>query len=90
MILKFDGKDVTTMRGLPRLVAQTPIGKDVDVELLRKGQRAHAAAWPSAASPRRTAGQGSGQGRSQGQGPRARSKEPEKSGSAPPSRAASR
>ena len=27
------------MRGLPRLVAQTPIGKDVDVELLRKGQR---------------------------------------------------
>ena len=26
------------MRGLPRLVAQTPIGKDVDVELLRKGQ----------------------------------------------------
>ena len=39
MILKFDGKDVTSMRGLPRLVAQTPIGKDVDVELLRKGQR---------------------------------------------------
>ena len=27
------------MRGLPRIVAQTPIGKDVDVELLRKGQR---------------------------------------------------
>ena len=39
VILKFDGKDVTSMRGLPRLVAQTPIGKDVDVELLRKGQR---------------------------------------------------
>jgi serine protease Do len=39
IILKFDGKDVTTMRGLPRLVAQTPIGKDVDVEILRKGQR---------------------------------------------------
>ena len=38
VILKFDGKDVTTMRGLPRLVAQTPIGKDVDVEILRKGQ----------------------------------------------------
>ena len=38
VILKFDGKDVTSMRGLPRLVAQTPIGKDVDVELLRKGQ----------------------------------------------------
>ena len=39
VILKFDGKDVTTMRGLPRLVAQTPIGKDVDVEILRKGQK---------------------------------------------------
>jgi serine protease Do len=39
VILKFDGKDVTSMRGLPRLVAQTQIGKDVDVELLRKGQR---------------------------------------------------
>jgi serine protease Do len=39
VILKFDGKDVSSMRGLPRLVAQTPIGKDVDVELLRKGQR---------------------------------------------------
>ncbi len=39
VILKFDGKDVTTMRGLPRLVAQAPIGKSVDVELLRKGEK---------------------------------------------------
>src|SRR5262245_2764010 len=39
VIMKFDGKDVTSMRGLPRLVAQTPIGKDVDVEILRKGQK---------------------------------------------------
>jgi serine protease Do len=39
VILKFDGKEVTSMRGLPRLVALTPIGKDVDVEVLRKGQR---------------------------------------------------
>jgi serine protease Do len=39
VILKFDGKDVSTMRGLPRLVAQTPIGKTVDVEGLRKGQK---------------------------------------------------
>jgi serine protease Do len=35
VILKFDGKDVTTMRGLPKLVAQTPIGKSVDVEVMR-------------------------------------------------------
>src|SRR5262249_46372174 len=39
VILKFDGKEVTSMRGLPRLVALTPVGKDVDVEVLRKGQR---------------------------------------------------
>jgi serine protease Do len=39
VILKFDGKDVTTMRGLPRIVAQTQIGKSVDIEVLRKGQR---------------------------------------------------
>ena len=39
VILKFDGKDVTTMRGLPKLVAQAPIGKSVDVEVLRQGQK---------------------------------------------------
>jgi serine protease Do len=39
VILKFDGKDVTTMRGLPKIVAQTPIGKTVDVEVLRKGAK---------------------------------------------------
>ncbi len=27
------------MRGLPRLVAQAPIGKSVDVELLRGGEK---------------------------------------------------
>jgi serine protease Do len=39
LILKFDGKDVSTMRGLPRLVAQAPIGKSVDMELLRGGEK---------------------------------------------------
>ena len=39
VILKFDGKDVSTMRGLPRLVAQAPIGKSVDMELLRAGEK---------------------------------------------------
>ena len=38
VILKFDGKSVTTMRGLPKLVAQTEIGRAVDVEVLRKGK----------------------------------------------------
>jgi serine protease Do len=39
VILKFDGKDVTTMRGLPKLVAQAQIGKAVDVEVQRQGQK---------------------------------------------------
>ena len=39
VILKFDGKDVNSMRGLPRIVAQTQIGKEVDVEIVRKGQK---------------------------------------------------
>ncbi len=39
VILRFDGKEVSTVRGLPRIVAQTPIGRSVDVELLRKGQK---------------------------------------------------
>ena len=39
VIVRFDGKDVTSMRGLPRLVSQTRIGKEVEVEVSRKGQR---------------------------------------------------
>ena len=39
VILKFDGKNVMKMRGLPRIVAQTPIGKNVPVEVLRDGKR---------------------------------------------------
>ena len=39
VIMKFDGKDVSTMRGLPKIVAQTQIGRAVDVDVLRKGQR---------------------------------------------------
>ena len=39
VIVRFDGQEVTSMRSLPRIVAQTPVGKSVNVELLRKGQR---------------------------------------------------
>ncbi len=39
VILRFDGKEISSVRGLPRIVAQTPIGRTVDVELLRKGQK---------------------------------------------------
>ena len=38
VILKFDGKDVGEMRTLPRIVAETEIGKPVDVEIWRKGK----------------------------------------------------
>lgn len=38
VILSFDGKDVTQMRDLPRIVADTPVGKQVDVVVLRRGE----------------------------------------------------
>ncbi|MBE7184955.1 MAG: DegQ family serine endoprotease [Methylobacterium mesophilicum] len=39
VILKFDGKDVATMRDLPRVVAESPVGKAVDVQIVRKGKQ---------------------------------------------------
>ncbi len=39
VVLKFDNKDVTNMTTLPRLVAETEIGRDVDVEYWRDGKR---------------------------------------------------
>jgi serine protease Do len=38
VVLNFDGKDITEMRRLPRLVAETAIGKRVDATVWRKGQ----------------------------------------------------
>lgn len=38
IILKFDGKDVPRVRALPRIVAETSIGKAVGVEVWRKGE----------------------------------------------------
>ena len=38
-MLKFDGKDITQMRGLPRVVAETPTGKQADVVIWRKGEQ---------------------------------------------------
>jgi len=37
VIIKFDGKDVNDMRDLPRVVADSPVGKAVDVVIIRKG-----------------------------------------------------
>jgi serine protease Do len=38
VILKFDGKDVKDMRDLPRIVAATPIGKEVEVIVMHQGK----------------------------------------------------
>ena len=39
VILSFDGKEVGTMRRLPRIVAETEIDKPVNVELWREGEK---------------------------------------------------
>ncbi|NYJ14427.1 serine protease Do [Rhizobium leguminosarum] len=38
VILKFDGKTVSEMRDLPRVVAESSVGKEVDVVVLRDGK----------------------------------------------------
>src|SRR5215831_11414413 len=38
VIVKFDGKEIKEMKDLPRIVADTPVGKDVDVVIVRKGK----------------------------------------------------
>jgi serine protease Do len=38
VIVKFDGKEVRESRDLPRIVAATPVGKAVDVSIVRKGK----------------------------------------------------
>jgi serine protease Do len=38
VILEFDGKAITRMRSLPRIVAETPVNADVEVLLWRRGE----------------------------------------------------
>jgi serine protease Do len=38
VVVKFDGRDIKEMRDLPRIVADTPVGKEVEVIVLRKGK----------------------------------------------------
>jgi serine protease Do len=38
VIVKFDGKDIKEMRDLPKIVGDTPVGKDVPVIVVRKGK----------------------------------------------------
>jgi serine protease Do len=39
VVLEFDGKKIDKMRSLPRIVAETPVGREVDVVIWRKGER---------------------------------------------------
>jgi serine protease Do len=39
VILEFDHKRIDRMRGLPRIVAETPIGKEVEVDIWRRGEQ---------------------------------------------------
>ena len=38
VIVRFDGRDIKDSRDLPRVVASTPVGKAVDVVVMRKGK----------------------------------------------------
>jgi serine protease Do len=39
VVIKFDGQDIKEMRDLPRIVADTPVGKEVEVVVIRKGKQ---------------------------------------------------
>ena len=39
VIVRFDDQEISAMRGLPRIVAETQVGKAVDVEIWRRGNR---------------------------------------------------
>jgi len=38
IIISFDGKEIKSMSDLPRTVAETPVGKDVDIKIIRNGK----------------------------------------------------
>lgn len=38
VVIRYEGKPVDTARDLPRLVAETPVGKDVEIVVVRQGE----------------------------------------------------
>lgn len=38
IILKFDNKEISPNRGLPRIVAETPVSKEVNIDIIREGK----------------------------------------------------
>ena len=57
LVTGFDGKPVADDRALPRIVADTPIGKTVNIDVLRKGKKQSYAHHGAEAGRRRQAGQ---------------------------------
>ena len=59
LVTGFDGKPVTDDRALPRIVADTPIGKTVNIDVLRKGRsrpcKITVLSWPTTPSARQAA-----------------------------------
>jgi hypothetical protein len=37
VVVRFDGRDIKNMHDLPRIVADTPVGKEVEVVVIRRG-----------------------------------------------------
>ena len=58
IILKFDGQDVKDMHALPRIVAETDVGKEVPVVLWRDGKEVTVQADAGRKAGRRAAGLG--------------------------------
>src|SRR5690606_24678600 len=38
VIIRFDGREIGEMRDLPRVVAESPVGKEVEVRIIRRGE----------------------------------------------------
>ena len=64
VIVKFDGKDIKEMRDLPKIVGDTPVGKDVPVVVVRKGKE-ETKRCSSAGSRTRAAGLGEADARAE-------------------------
>src|SRR5262245_12589955 len=73
IVLKFDGMDVTAMRQLPKLVAQTTIGKEVEIVVMRNGEKKTFKAKIGRLEETADPGAGKGPGAKPGEKPRKQS-----------------
>ena len=68
VVVKFDGKDIKEMKDLPRIVADTPVGKEVEVVVIRKGKEEKKIGEARPARGRRESGPGRGPKRPRSRG----------------------